>query len=128
MQILNIFYFNAILESFLAGCSLVPSDFFVVVSKEYASRTNGLDSISAANKEEPVRRGPEAGSPGSTLRRSSQNSIDTEDGLPWPDNADMAFDLRQTEDVLPWPGNANMAFDLRQTEDGLPWLDNANME
>ncbi|GKE97702.1 hypothetical protein Tco_0021053 [Tanacetum coccineum] len=32
-------------------------------------------SDSAANKEEPVRRGPEARVPGSTLRRSSQNSI-----------------------------------------------------
>nr|GEV77459.1 hypothetical protein [Tanacetum cinerariifolium] len=52
----------------------------------------------------------------------------TEDGLPWPDSANMEFDLWQTEDVLPWPGNANMAFDdLRQTEDGLPWPDNANM-
>nr|GEV34506.1 hypothetical protein [Tanacetum cinerariifolium] len=45
----------------------------------------------------------------------------TEDGLPWPGNANMVFDLRQTEDGLPWPGNANMVFDLRQTEDGLPW-------
>nr|GEW94622.1 floral homeotic protein APETALA 2-like [Tanacetum cinerariifolium] len=53
---------------------------------------------------------------------------ETEDGLPWLDNANMAFDLWQTEDVLPWPGNANMAFDLWQTEDRLPWLDNANME
>nr|GEY29259.1 hypothetical protein [Tanacetum cinerariifolium] len=51
----------------------------------------------------------------------------TEDGLPWPDNANMAFDLRHTEDGLPWPDNANMAFDLRQTENGLPWTDNANM-
>nr|GEW18496.1 reverse transcriptase domain-containing protein [Tanacetum cinerariifolium] len=51
----------------------------------------------------------------------------TEDGLPWPDNANMAFDLRQTEDELSWLGNVNMAFDLRQTEDGLPWPGNANM-
>nr|GEZ03795.1 hypothetical protein [Tanacetum cinerariifolium] len=34
---------------------------------------NALDDD--ANKEEPVRRGPEAGAPGSTLRRSSQNTI-----------------------------------------------------
>ncbi|GJW34413.1 hypothetical protein Tco_0054445 [Tanacetum coccineum] len=27
-------------------------------------------------------------------------------------DANMAFDLRQTEDVLPWPGGANIAFDL----------------
>ncbi|GKD84266.1 hypothetical protein Tco_1351105, partial [Tanacetum coccineum] len=51
----------------------------------------------------------------------------TEDVLPWPGNANMAFDLRPTEDVLPWPGNANMAFDLRPTEDVLPWPGNANM-
>nr|GEW83773.1 RNA-directed DNA polymerase, eukaryota [Tanacetum cinerariifolium] len=34
-----------------------------------------------------------------------------EDVLPWPGNANMAFDLRPTRDVLRWPGNANMAFD-----------------
>ncbi|GJW53834.1 alpha-glucan water dikinase 1, chloroplastic-like protein isoform X1 [Tanacetum coccineum] len=51
----------------------------------------------------------------------------TEDVLPWPGNANMAFDLRPTKDVLPWPGNANMAFDLRPTEDVLPWPGNANM-
>nr|GFA99737.1 hypothetical protein [Tanacetum cinerariifolium] len=80
----------------------------------------------AANKEEPVRRGPEAESPGSTLRRSSQNSISdmvldhvildlcyTSSAS----NANMAFNLPSTEDVLPWPGNANMVFDLRLTED-----------
>ncbi|GJR97508.1 ribonuclease H-like domain-containing protein [Tanacetum coccineum] len=44
-----------------------------------------------------------------------------EDVLPWPGNANMAFDLRRTEDVLLWPGNANMAFDLRPAEDVLPW-------
>ncbi|GJV84811.1 hypothetical protein Tco_1524709 [Tanacetum coccineum] len=27
-------------------------------------------------------------------------------------DANMAFDLRPTEDVLPWPGGANIAFDL----------------
>nr|GEW46506.1 hypothetical protein [Tanacetum cinerariifolium]GEY00002.1 hypothetical protein [Tanacetum cinerariifolium] len=51
----------------------------------------------------------------------------TGDVLPWPDNANMAFDLRPTEDVLSWPGNANMAFDLRPTRDVLPWPGNANM-
>ncbi|GKC42564.1 hypothetical protein Tco_1060286 [Tanacetum coccineum] len=50
-----------------------------------------------------------------------------EDVLPWPGNANMAFDLRPVEDVLPWPGNANMVFDLRRTEDVLPWPGNANM-
>nr|GFB07486.1 hypothetical protein [Tanacetum cinerariifolium] len=38
-----------------------------------SSYSRALDS--AANKEEPVRRGPEAGSSGSTLRQSSQNNI-----------------------------------------------------
>nr|GEX25028.1 ribonuclease H-like domain-containing protein [Tanacetum cinerariifolium] len=39
-----------------------------------SSSSRALDS--AADKEEPVRRGPEAGASGSTLRRSSQNCID----------------------------------------------------
>nr|GEV09935.1 hypothetical protein [Tanacetum cinerariifolium] len=51
----------------------------------------------------------------------------TKDVHSWPGNANMAFDLRPTKDVLPLPGNANMAFDLRPTEDGLPWPGNANM-
>nr|GEV67427.1 TMV resistance protein N [Tanacetum cinerariifolium] len=98
----------------------------------------------ATHKEEPVRRGPEAGAPGSTLRRSSQNRRGSTRvhvsgdcartlGFPWlddkdpPGNANMAFDLRPTEDVLPWPSSANMAFDLRPTEDVLPWPGSANM-
>nr|GEY98130.1 hypothetical protein [Tanacetum cinerariifolium] len=75
----------------------------------------------AANKEESVRRGPEAGAPGSTLRRP------TKDVLSWPGNANMAFDLHPAEDVLLWPGNANMAFDSRPAEDVLLWPGNANM-
>nr|GEW12316.1 hypothetical protein [Tanacetum cinerariifolium] len=51
----------------------------------------------------------------------------TEDVLPWPGNANMAFDLRPTKDVLSWPGNANMVFDLRPTKDVLPWTGNANI-
>nr|GEY99279.1 hypothetical protein [Tanacetum cinerariifolium] len=51
----------------------------------------------------------------------------TEDVLPWPDNANMAFDSRPTKDVLPWLGSANMTFDLWPTEDVLPWLGSANI-
>ncbi|GJX53058.1 RPM1-interacting protein 4-like protein [Tanacetum coccineum] len=93
------------------------------------------EGINAANKEEPVRRGPEAGAPGSTLRWSSQNSISmlykevVENNLCRVSlgNANMTFDLRPTEDVLLWPGNANMTFDLWPTEDVLQWSGNANM-
>ncbi|GJY76624.1 hypothetical protein Tco_0481740, partial [Tanacetum coccineum] len=63
------------------------------------SNYQGLNS--AVNKEEPVRRGPEAGA-----RDPPSDSQVTH-----PD-ANMAFDLRPTEDVLPWPGGANIAFDL----------------
>nr|GFB28021.1 hypothetical protein [Tanacetum cinerariifolium] len=59
-------------------------------------------------------------------RRTSVASP-TEDVLPWPGNANMAFDLQPTGDVLPWPDNANMTFDLRPTGDVLLWPDNANM-
>ncbi|GKB08032.1 hypothetical protein Tco_0836316 [Tanacetum coccineum] len=42
--------------------------------------------------------------------------------IPGRVNANMALDLMPTEDVLPWPGNANMAFrQLLPTEDVLPW-------
>nr|GEX94695.1 hypothetical protein [Tanacetum cinerariifolium] len=51
----------------------------------------------------------------------------TKDGLSWLGNANMVFDLRKTKDGLSLPGNANMVFDLRQTEDGLSWPGNANM-
>nr|GEX69505.1 transcription initiation factor TFIID subunit 4b isoform X1 [Tanacetum cinerariifolium] len=51
----------------------------------------------------------------------------TKDVLSWPGNANMAFDLRSTEDIIPWPGSATMAFDLRSTEDVLPWPGSANM-
>ncbi|GJS09225.1 putative soluble epoxide hydrolase [Tanacetum coccineum] len=60
-------------------------------------------------------------------RNQTSASEPTEDVIPWPGNANMAFDLRPTEDVLPWSGNANMAFDLRPTEDVLLWQGNANM-
>nr|GEU53547.1 retrovirus-related Pol polyprotein from transposon TNT 1-94 [Tanacetum cinerariifolium] len=96
-----------------------------MVSRVSSSSSRALDN--AANKEEPVRRGPGAGAPRSTLRRSSQNSS-TEDVLPLPGNVNMAFDLQSTKDVLPLPGSANMAFDLQSTEDVLPLPGSANME
>nr|GEX46063.1 hypothetical protein [Tanacetum cinerariifolium] len=109
---------------FMSFWFLVKCRHEYAVSSCWIRRIEALDD--AANKEEPVRRGPEAGAPGSTLRRSSQNTL-TEDVLPWSGSANMAFGLWLTEDVLPWPGSANMAFGLRLTEDVLPWPGSANM-